>query len=904
LQDIRYFILCRDRAEARRARRIVAEQGVGFNVQVGTWVELVQASLDAYLLNQSAEGWQERLNQAAALQPDAFWSESYQVAPDETISAVAAEMERLLRALGPDTAFVAPTGSGLSERAKRHLSDLVLLHESMDSVLPADLEAVRAILQVDSSSCLRAIKVAALQSSETFDPWQAALIAKLNCDSLELASNLFDTHFSEFNFKPAGEGTALGFLQRNLYSRNASSISLDPSLQWLAVRDYLEEAEVAAGMVQQALRDRPELRLSDLALLLPDDPNYSSAVHEVFSRAGLPLSGLIRKQRQRDLVGELIFHLLQTLRKPAPTMAMAAFVTSPLLPWTRAVGFEIAAALMSGRYDLKSVRLPAPYQNELLDLIRFGIETPAGLRSILNKFPQWLDATPAQQCQAVDHCTSLLAPLDAAESIPWDQLIALAAPRPATQEIPGELTREGIAVCTEHEEPWRPVKTLFVLGFNAGHYPREAGISPVFSDADLLVLKTQGYKLESSSEVATRCRELFSRQLGCAMERLHFLLSRRDALGKSLAPSASLPFIAQLFGRGEEPDELLLELDSEDGRKQARGLALAPQASQTMPKKLKVEDLQLSSNLLEINKNGDGNLRPQSPSSLETLMTSPLAWLLNRAGLEPREWAPETLDVMAKGSLAHAVFELLFVPGETLPSAEEVELLVPQRLREATQTLMPYLNRPEWKVERYHLEKEILLAARRWREVLETIGAKVLGVEVWLTGLLDQQPIHGSADLLMELPDGKIYVVDYKKSSSKKRKERMSKGYDSQASLYRIMLKTGEASFRTEDGSKVSVDQDREIGALYYLMNDQVALADTDHWLENSLSDIDELGADVAAIALPLIRERLVQVAKGKIMLNRASDEKWFEKNAGMPLYALDNSPLIRMHMLPAEEDE
>ena len=125
----------------------------------------------------------------------------------------------------------------------------------------------------------------------------------------------------------------------------------------------------------------------------------------------------------------------------------------------------------------------------------------------------------------------------------------------------------------------------------------------------------------------------------------------------------------------------------------------------------------------------------------------------------------------------------------------------------------------------------------------------------------------------------------------------MRKGYDSQASLYRIMLQTGEGKFRSSDGTTVTIASGREIGALYYLMNDQVALADTDNWIVDSLRDFEELGADVSAKALPLIRERLTQIKHGQIKLNSDGDEKWFDKNAGIALYALDNSPLIRMFM-------
>ena len=900
LKDCRKFILCCDRSKARYIRRIVAQSGSGFNVQVGTWLELVQAALDAYLLSTTECHWNDSLSRALDQHPNSFWSKSYIVAPDETTSVISRELDKLIRSLPPGKVFAPSSNIDLSERAQQHLVDLTCLHQTMGGLLPADLEATTRILNIPAEHALHFINVRVIEESITLTPWQKELIVKLNQDSSLYNSDAIDQLLREsLAPQPSDVPVALNVLQHGLYQDKISPANLDKSLQWLAARDYLDEVEVVAGMIQKSLRDDQTTALSDIALLLPSDSTYSAAVHEVFHHAGLPVSGLVVKQQNRDLGHEVVFHLLQTLRKPAPTMAMAAFVTSPLLPWTKSQGFEIAAALMGGNYALEKIELPNQAGNDILDLIRYGVDTPVTLKSILKTFPTLLNnmrELEGQRSAAITLCDVLQKQLEGTD-IPWDTLIAMAAPHPDTIDVAGDFTREGIAVFYEHEEPWRQVETLYVLGFNDGHYPSEARTSPVFSDADITILRSHGIGMERSVDVGERLRALFCRQLQAANENMHFLLSRRDSYGKQLSPSASLPFMAQLFGVGDEPESLVHELDTDEGRNQTIGLALADVTDPISPRKLEIRDLKLEKNLLEILKNKDGTVRRQSPSSLETLMTSPLAWLLNRSGLEPSEWEPEKLDVMSKGTLAHAVFENLFAPGQPLPNEDEVKQCVPTLLLEAIIKIKPFLNRPEWRVERYHLEKETLTAALRWREVLVAIGAKVLGVEVWLKGLLNQQPIHGSADLLLELPDGKIYVVDYKKSSSKKRKERMGKGFDSQASLYRIMLQTGEGKFRSSDKSTVAIEADREIGALYYLMNDQVALADTDGWIADSLRDFEELGADVSVNALPLIRDRLAQVKMGHILLNKDTDEAWYEKNAGMPLYALNNSPLIRIFM-------
>jgi RecB family exonuclease len=210
--------------------------------------------------------------------------------------------------------------------------------------------------------------------------------------------------------------------------------------------------------------------------------------------------------------------------------------------------------------------------------------------------------------------------------------------------------------------------------------------------------------------------------------------------------------------------------------------------------------------------------------------------------------------------------------------------------------LMPIMLSPEWRVERRHLEKDIIDAALHWGELLLHLRAEVLGVEVKMHGKLDELPLTGNADLLLKLPDGRLYIVDYKKSKSKSRRERMTKGYDSQAHLYRLMLQTGGVDEEKPELA-AAIGSDRQIGVMYYMLNDQTALADTTCWSDGLLGGFQELGAGISANAMDLIKERIEQLEKGIVALNSAADEEWFNKTAGTTPYALDNSPLIRLFL-------
>ena len=96
----------------------------------------------------------------------------------------------------------------------------------------------------------------------------------------------------------------------------------------------------------------------------------------------------------------------------------------------------------------------------------------------------------------------------------------------------------------------------------------------------------------------------------------------------------------------------------------------------------------------------------------------------------------------------------------------------------------------------------------------------------------------------------------------------------------------------------------REIGVLYYMMDDQRALTDTSGWIPGSVSGVQELGSEISRNGEILVRERIRALRSGTIPLNREDDAETFEK-IGVKTYALEDSPLIMRfaHPAPVEED-
>ena len=736
----------------------------------------------AALLPTIEDGFPERIASAAAEVSGAFWQESLAVAPQATAELLAQELARLLAAVGPRGRLQVPKHRGkLSPRGLRHLQDLARLHEATGELLPRELALLRELLATRPEALTVVPVVYHAGDLPPLDPWQQALLAHLQ----PAAAYLLQAKLQALLEKkltpspPQKAPHALAALQTRLFEAPDKAVPRDPSVQWVAVRDAMEEVEIVAGMIQRALEEDPSLRLPEIGLLLPQSAGYEALVERVFHRAGLPVGGMTVPEQRRDLGRELVLHALLCCRTPAPRMAAAAFVTNPLLPWTTELGHALALDANDGNFSFPAAnKLEDPEAQALLANVRRGAGSPKALREALSRMaalarldaPDPEDALPHRQ-RAREAIATIEALLRQHKALEWSAL--LAAVQPEFLSAPRDLPplQEGVAIFTEGPEPWHAVRHLFVLGFAEGHYPADLFRSSVFSGEDWEGLVAAGLPVDSPETVQLRQRRLFRRQLTAAQESGTFLLPRRDLQGKRLHPSASLAFMAQLFEDAVSPEALLLELDRAEHRKKVRWLALAPIEAPTPPRAMVAKDLRLKRDLLTV-----GEKRHVSPSSLETLLVSPFAWLLERMGIGPSDWAPESVNPLLQGSLAHEVFEHLFTPDTKPPEGAEIEKRVGTLLDQAIGRMAPFLASEEWHVECRNLAAELSRAAIAWADFLRDSGASVRYPEVWLEGSQDGVTLKGRADVLLALPDGRLYVVDYKKSGSGKRRTRMAAG--------------------------------------------------------------------------------------------------------------------------------
>ncbi len=911
-------LLVPDLSAARRLRRLLASEGARTGVVVGPWHDLLHRARRAYLINDETTVAESRFREQLAAMSEAFWQDSLQVAPEETGAEVRRALIDLVGATEPDRGIDLAAVAELGDRPRCVVRDLAKLADSLAVCLPGDLGLVRKLLDASVEAALHPVRVNLLAGSVPLTRWQCALVEKLNRDadrvgtpgSTELAKLLQRGLSGQVRARP---GSSLVALQRHLFEHDAPPAAIDKTVQCVSVRDFHQEAETAAGMAQGMLAANRDLKPADIGVLLPDDFGYTIALEDAFGLAGLPLSGRLEERWRRDLGAEAIFHFLFCRQKPAPAMALAACLSSPLMPWTTRDGAVLAKRVMDGEYNLRPPVGTGPEAAEMVDLIRNGDSQPSGLAAALRRFADLLAAGEGFELhreRARESAEIASEALAGATAIDWTAVRRATTPRYLPTGTPARFSLEGVTVLREHHEPWRDVRHLFVLGFHQGNYPREARSSPVFSLDELhAVEQALGIDLTSGGEETHFQRTLFRRQLRAASDSVTFLISRRRVDGRAQSPSTSLVFIERLFSNDGRHRNLVLEIDAAGDRARMQYLATVSDIYIQPPREFRTRALQLETDLFALQTGKNGRPRPESPSSLQTLLVSPLAWLLRRIRVEPIAWSPETASPSVIGTLVHGAFERTFRPGADLPTREELRAAVHKALDDVAIQQAPFLRGPQWRVERLHIREQTANAAEAWLDALEQLGATVVASEQWLEGTWSQLAVHGRADLILTLGEDKLLIVDYKWSSASKHFTRMEGGYDTQASIYRAMALTGGPKRNQQgqlepDASELAkrLRQGPGIGVLYFTMRDCAFLAD--QGLPGpQLPGWRCVSEDVARSATAAIESRIADVRSGIVSMNVTTDRETFAGH-GLPTYALDASPLVELFTHPPEPEE
>ena len=834
------------------------------------------------------------------------WSASMVVAPVETAAAVSAA----LRSLAVATHGLNPDEVGLDaldrdSRLYKHLAALCDLWRQAPGAMPEDLQVYAHVLACTSDEALEPFPLLASDPCRFATPIERRLHAQL-LDHHGLADDTFLNEWASRRgplVRGAAEGTSLWRAQQGLTGGSIRSGPLDDTLAFFALRDEAEEADFAAARAQRLIDQG--LSPDEIGLLVPDEVGYFAQLRRAFDAAGVPLSGLPIPPESRDIAGETLLQLLLCFQAPAPAMALASLYISPLMPWSSETGRQLAREVMQGRFEPFAAKALAGRAQRFYKLVRSNIaQTPDGILQALEQAAQLLnDATEQREAVAAFRAKMgmMRAELAQSRSLDWSALYRVATPAmPRTSA--SEAFVEGVSLFTEGAMPWRPARHLIAIGMSGNRWPRAVSASPLFLDGELRLLREKtGLHVETRGDALARRLERLRRQFLCASQSLTLLRPVFAPNGSRQAPAAALSLVARTVSNGEKGTEdaetLIHDLRALPRERWPFAHRVVEASTDPQPSAVPEDGiLRLDCDLLRRRLADDGRMRPQSPSRLETLMVSPFAWSLSEFGAEPVTWAPDGLNVMVAGTIAHDVLEYLFPKDAPLPDHDQIEAAVPELLFAAIRKHAPFLQRSIWAVEREGLVRDIRTAAHAWRDTLEGLGARVIDNEIALQGEALGILLRGRADCLLQLEDGSLLVVDHKKSGTPKRRARLEAGWDLQLGLYREMLNRPE---RTGELLEAALAGKPRIGVAYHLINDQGVLLE-------GLEPPDGVGTvlegEISTHAMDLLITRLAEVGAGLIRLNSEDDRKFFEKTANLAPYALDASPLVSRFMMPGAE--
>ena len=419
---------------------------------------------------------------------------------------------------------------------------------------------------------------------------------------------------------------------RSLQSGVLSGRALDdpPELACHGLRDPLAEVAFAAARAQAMLDEGVVDDPGEIGLLVPERPDWTDELEATFDRAGLRLSGAPCGPGARDVDGEAAHLLLTVLRHPAPGMATRALAVLPCLAG-------------------------AARREEAQRLILRGTPRDAAeLRRRLSAIAKLLPAGPAGRVGA------LIAALPAEGDLDWDVLLEATTPRPPAMAM-GERRLGAVTVLPEGQVPWRTVQRLIVMGVGGDRYPATPPASALFADHELdLVRERCGLALPTRAGTLATSLERFRRQLSAARDGIEVLVPRRDRVGARLPASAAISLLARALGLKEE--QLVRDVGSDPSAWPCASRRVHPVAGGGLPAPVP-SSLDLGGDLRTLRVDEEGRPKPQSPSRLETLMASPLLWILRELGAEDRSWVPDEVGVMERGTIFHAALERLFPPG-------------------------------------------------------------------------------------------------------------------------------------------------------------------------------------------------------------------------------------------------
>ncbi len=882
-----HFMLMYDSCSGTAIKDRFATLGVS-DVEVGNFAMLLDMLLEYRLLASIPKNqWEYDVEKAILKNTKAFWSRSIGIDETAVLDEVTKSLNTLLNSMHLDDLVLPELVSSESKRHMTYYSDLRNLHNDIKT-FPSEIQKAKLIKENINLKPIKNIVVYTDKSIPLLK-WQEELIELLN---IELYSEQYSKiYYDIFNQKRATKNKDISYMQNNLFSINTNEEKPKiENIQFLVARDLLQSVEVSAGMVQNIVKNGDSFE--DITIVVPNGGFDKDFLIDTFDKFHIPLSRASKKEQYTDFATQWIKNAIQGQKSLSDPMVFASMLSSPIMPYSSSMGQYFAQKAFED--SLESISLDT-YDEK----IKFIITTVASWQKSssvdklfmknLYTINDYIGSTKKLAVHKQRFKTQLEILSEYINSLENFDIFSL------SQQINESVIEESISsvgylksvhVIDEHELYLDTTKHIIFLGFNDGHYPSQLSKQGVFSHTQWEELSEQlQLDLDMQQNAYRLNKHLFMQQIQSATQSITFLSSALDLAGDRMEISSTLSDIAYCFKDSNDKEldaeKHLIWLEKGDVQPlfYKRSLEETTQKEHYIPL---FNDINLGINLFSLRKEEDGiTNKPESPSSLEKLMISPLAWFLYRQGLESKVWGVQELNVAMQGTIAHGVYEDCFNKKNPNGDITKIDKTIEKRIIKHAL----FLNQPHLTLVKEQLVNEIKKSIITFKEMIDDCGMQVISAENKLTGSFSGINIAGRVDVIVEI-NGVKMIIDYKKSKSSKRVKRMEEGYDHQLLLYREML--GEEDAITA----------------YFTLNDGTLVVDKEIGCNSSGSyTMKEISDECSVNAKQIMQENIADIKNGIIRLNSDEDASLWDKRGVTASYTLD-SALVSFFIKDTMEEE
>lgn len=891
------FILVKDALFASEARHALAKNNT-VGTRVGSFQVLLEALAELWVLPQPSEKWEDTLHEQALSMDQAFWAKSMQADELATLQSLGSSLQFLLdyKPLGTEFEII----NDVKNRQQRYYNDLVALQQAI-KILPVQQQLAEDWLAVCSGPVLEPIHIYLQLDPKELLPWQQSVLNQL--EEKGWLQPEPEKYADIFPILQSGS-EAIRNLSERLFKPVDTPLSQpDESLQWFTCRDAAEEAEAAVALIQSAIEQG--LSAEDIAVVIPKGPKgtaHGEWLNRYLQKAGIQSSNLRPGNNLLDWQAALLQNLVSYLAQPTVRMAMQSVLVNPLMPWAPVVGQRLASKYQ-GYQTLSSQQQE---QQDMLDIL-FGTEEHPLVINTAEQALEWLTSIAnnvsykgviglgkkrmREQLQQLKRLLNLYA------EQPFEQQLSkvLKQLRVGALAVNSERQRylHAVLVLEEGEVPPKPLQQIIALGFNSGHYeyrtPNTGAITWQEWSGDKLRPEVPALaNIPSLHEEQQQWQRHFVSLLSAAKQRFVFIRSLTDFEGNLLDASETLIDMALCYCPKDQIKPESLERPISECQ-QINWQPLTPNKTIVLdiPEQL---ELKTSQKLMGSFHNSDGSVRLESPSSLERMMLSPLAWLLNRLRIESALWETDALKPHIAGTIAHQVFE----DYADFQDEKWNESKVRECLNSAINQYAPFLDRQAFALAKQQLANEVvksLEALHEWRQQTDENNEhwRIVATEKTLTGTEFGVGLKGSTDAVLQKGDD-VLILDYKKSQHKSRLIQLKSGYELQTRLYRSLYKQ---TIKADTGADVA----GIVTSGYYTLNDQVLVTDVE--LHDSpkvhVKNADDVSlAEQSSKAEESVKAALAQLNTGTVKLNRTTDAKEWKNKRGLSVYTLTENRLVQ----------